>query len=120
MKGDPIAELQVKLRNFAHARDWEQFHTPKNLAMALSGEVGELVEIFQWLTPEEAREVMDGQRSTDVEDELADVFIYLLRMADVLGVDLTQAAHAKIDRNELRYPTHPDAEKAHRGDPDSG
>ncbi|MEX0831435.1 MAG: nucleotide pyrophosphohydrolase [Nitriliruptoraceae bacterium] len=115
MNDDPIAELQTKLRSFAKARDWEQFHTPKNLAMALSGEVGELVEIFQWLTPNQADHVMQGQRSADVEDELADVFIYLLRLADVLGIDLARAAHAKIGRNELRYPAQPGTEPAEAG-----
>jgi NTP pyrophosphatase (non-canonical NTP hydrolase) len=104
VSADPIEQLQVRLRAFARARDWEQFHTPKNLAMALTGEVGELVEIFQWLTPDEAAAVLDGPRADDVEDELADVLIYLLRLADVLGVDLVAAANAKLDRNEFRYP----------------
>jgi dCTP diphosphatase len=102
---DPIEDLQHRIREFARERDWEQFHTPKNLAMALSGEVGELVEIFQWLTADEAGRVMDGPRAEDVEDELADVFIYLLRMADVLGVDLAQVVRAKLQRNEHRYPS---------------
>jgi dCTP diphosphatase len=101
---DPIEDLQQRIREFARERDWEQFHTSKNLAMALSGEVGELVEIFQWLTADEAGRVMDGPRAEDVEDELADVFIYLLRMADVLGVDLAEATRAKLERNEDRYP----------------
>jgi NTP pyrophosphatase (non-canonical NTP hydrolase) len=104
MSIDPMDELQASIREFAKERDWEQFHTPKNLAMALSGEVGELVEIFQWLTAAEADRVMDGPRAEDVEDELADVFIYLLRMADVLGVDLGRATRAKLERNEDRYP----------------
>jgi dCTP diphosphatase len=101
---EPVAELQRRLRDFARERDWEQFHTPKNLAMALAGEVGELVEIFQWLTPEEASQVMEGPRADDVEDELADVLIYLLRIADVLGIDLAEATRAKLERNEHRYP----------------
>jgi dCTP diphosphatase len=101
---NPIEELQARVRAFAQEREWEQFHTPKNLAMALSGEVGELVEIFQWLTAAEAARVMDGPRADDVEDELADVFIYLLRMADVLRVDLAEATRAKLERNEDRYP----------------
>jgi dCTP diphosphatase len=99
-----MEELQARIRAFAQERDWEQFHTPKNLAMALSGEVGELVEIFQWLTADEAGRVMDGPRAENVEDELADVFTYLLRMADVLGVDLAEATRAKLARNEDRYP----------------
>jgi dCTP diphosphatase len=101
---DPLEGLRTRLQSFARARDWEQFHTPKNLAMALAGEVGELIEIFQWLTADESERVMDGPRAEDVEDELADVFIYLLRMADVLGVDLAEATRAKLERNEDRYP----------------
>jgi NTP pyrophosphatase (non-canonical NTP hydrolase) len=104
---DDLAALQARLRSFVRDRDWEGFHTPKNLAMALAGEVGELVEIFQWLTPGEAAAVMDGPRAADVADEIADVTIYLLRLADVLGVDITEAANAKIDRNQRRFP--PDA-----------
>jgi dCTP diphosphatase len=103
---DPIEDLQRRIREFARERDWEQFHTPKNLAMALSGEVGELVEIFQWLTAEEASAVMESARAGDVEDELADVLIYLLRMADVLEVDLAQVVRLKLQRNEHRYPAH--------------
>jgi dCTP diphosphatase len=102
---DPISSLQAQLRGFAAERDWEQFHTPKNLAMALAGEVGELLEIFQWLTPEQAASVMEGNRASDVEDELADVLIYLARLADVLGVDLAAVAMAKLQRNESRYPS---------------
>ena len=101
---DPVTDLQRRLRDFAGARDWEPFHTPKNLAMALAGEVGELLEIFQWLTPEQAAQVMGSDRAQDVADELADVFIYLARLADVLGVDLAAVADAKLDRNERRFP----------------
>jgi dCTP diphosphatase len=102
---DPIELLRRRLRTFASERDWEAFHTPKNLAMALAGEVGELLEIFQWLTPDEAAQIMDGGRADDVRDELADVLIYLVRLADVLGVDLADVANAKIERNTARYPT---------------
>jgi dCTP diphosphatase len=101
---DPLEGLRTRLRSFARARDWEQFHTPKNLAMALAGEVGELLEIFQWLTPEQAATVMDGERADDVRDELADVLIYLVRLADVLDVELAETASAKMERNEARYP----------------
>jgi dCTP diphosphatase len=101
---DPITALQAALRNFAAAREWEQFHTPKNLTMALAGEIGELLEIFQWLTPEASAEVMDSARADDVRDELADVFIYLARLADVLEVDLAAVAAAKMDRNAGRFP----------------
>ena len=104
MTRDGVDELRSRLREFARERDWEQFHTPKNLAMALAGEVGELLEIFQWLTPEQATEVMDSGRADDVRDELADVTIYLVRLADMLGVDLLEAAHTKLERNHDRFP----------------
>ncbi|CAM04784.1 NTP pyrophosphatase (non-canonical NTP hydrolase) [Saccharopolyspora erythraea NRRL 2338] len=100
-----LAELRDRLRVFAADRDWEQYHTPKNLVMALSGEVGELAALFQWLTPEEsAAAARDPELSPDVLDELADVTIYLVRLADVLGVDLLAASEAKIERNEHRFP----------------
>lgn len=98
-----IQGLAERLREFAARRDWQPYHTPKNLVMALSGEVGELIEQFQWLTPEESEAIMAGNAAA-VEDELADVFIYLVRLADVLGVDLMRVALAKIERNELRFP----------------
>lgn len=98
-----MQELVERLREFAARRGWEEFHTPKNLVMALSGELGELAEHFQWLTPEESKAIMAGKRA-EVEDELADVFIYLVRLADVLDVDLIKVAHAKTDRNEGRFP----------------
>lgn len=98
-----VQGLAERLRVFAARRDWEAYHTPKNLVMALCGEAGELIEHFQWLTPEESDAIM-AKRGHEVEDELADVFIYLVRLSDVLGVDLITAAHAKIDRNELRFP----------------
>jgi NTP pyrophosphatase (non-canonical NTP hydrolase) len=100
-----LVELTERLRAFAAARDWEPFHTPKNLVMALTGEVGELTELFQWLTPEESVGVMaDEVRAAAVRDELADVLLYLVRLADVLEVDLGAAANAKITRNETRVP----------------
>ncbi|SFJ58579.1 nucleotide pyrophosphohydrolase [Amycolatopsis sacchari] len=100
-----LDEIVSRLREFAAARDWERYHTPKNLVMALSGEVGELTALFQWLTPEEsARALEDPDLAANVHDELADVVLYLLRLADVLGVDLLAAAEAKLDRNEHRFP----------------
>lgn len=105
-----MERLRENLRTFAARRDWEKFHTPKNLAMALGGETGELLEIFQWLSETEAAEIMrDPHRSHQVEDELADVFLYLTRLADVLGVDLLDATARKMERNEHRYP----AERVH-------
>ncbi len=103
-----MQESQDDLRRaaaaFAAERDWDQFHTPKNLAMALAGEVGELVEIFQWLTAEGSVGVMSSPRAQDVRDELADVLIYLVRLADVLDVDLIGAGFEKLQKNALKYP----------------
>ncbi|SDC75287.1 nucleotide pyrophosphohydrolase [Actinokineospora iranica] len=100
-----LDDLAARQRAFAEARDWGPFHTPKNLVMALTGEVGELTELFQWLTATEAaRAADDPALRPKIEDELADVFLYLIRLADVLGVDLVAAANAKIDRNEHRFP----------------
>ncbi|CCH29142.1 nucleotide pyrophosphohydrolase [Actinosynnema sp. NPDC047251] len=101
-----LEDLRDALRRFAAARDWDTYHTPKNLVMALSGEVGELTDLFQWLTPEEAANAMrDEELAWNVRDELADVMHYLVRLADKLDVDLVEAAFAKIDRNERRFPT---------------
>lgn len=100
-----LEALNKRLRDFAAARDWEPFHTPKNLVMALSGEVGELTSLFQWLTPEEsAHWRSDPELAANVVDEIADVTLYLVQLANSLGVDLVAAANAKIDRNELRFP----------------
>ncbi|WP_314176829.1 nucleotide pyrophosphohydrolase [Streptomyces winkii] len=100
-----MAELQRRLAEFAAARDWGQYHTPKNLAAALSVEAGELVEIFQWLTPEESAGVMERPESARrVEDEVADVLSYLLQFCEVLGIDALKALAEKIERNEKRFP----------------
>jgi dCTP diphosphatase len=104
--GSPDFEsLRQRIKTFAAERDWDQFHDPKNLVMALVGEVGELTEIFQWLTPPEAANAMsDPARAEAIRDELADVFYYLLRLCDVLDVDLPVALQAKLTKNEARYP----------------
>ncbi|MCZ0981652.1 nucleotide pyrophosphohydrolase [Streptomyces diastatochromogenes] len=100
-----VAGLQRRLTAFAAARDWQPYHTPKNLAAALSVEAAELLEIFQWLTPEQAERVMDDPESAHrVADEVADVLAYLLQFCQVLGVDPLAALAAKIDRNEIRFP----------------
>jgi NTP pyrophosphatase (non-canonical NTP hydrolase) len=100
-----IAELTERVRAFAQERNWEQFHTPKNLAMALAGEVGELLAELQWLTPEQSAAVMqDEELGPRVRAEIGDVTIYLVRLADVLGIDLVQAALEKTRR--LRPPIH--------------
>jgi NTP pyrophosphatase (non-canonical NTP hydrolase) len=98
-----LEPLRMRLARFAHERDWEQFHTPKNLAMALIAEAAELVEHFQWLTPEESANLSD-QRREAVALELADILIYLIRAADILEIDLPAAAWRKIAINEHRYP----------------
>jgi dCTP diphosphatase len=100
---EALRALQERLAAFAAARDWDQFHSPKNLAMALSVEAAELVEEFQWLTEEQSRR-LDSERRERVRLELADVFIYLLRVADKLDVDLLLAADDKIALNEQKYP----------------
>ncbi|MEV7084499.1 nucleotide pyrophosphohydrolase [Streptomyces sp. NPDC093085] len=100
-----VAELQRRLAAFAAAREWEPYHTPKNLAAALSVEASELLEIFQWLTPEESARVMaDPESAHRVRDEVADVLAYLLQFCGVLGVDPLAALAAKVERNELRFP----------------
>lgn len=98
-----LAALRRQLRQFAAAREWEQFHTPKNLAMALSVEAAELLECFQWLTPEQSARPGDAERRA-IEEEMADVLLYLLRLSDVLGVDLPRAAQRKMAVNARKYP----------------
>ncbi len=95
--------LSKELREFARERDWEQFHTPKNLAMALIVEAAELVEQFQWLTPEQS-ERAEAERVERIEDELADILIYLVRLSDRMGVDLPAAVARKMDHNRRKYP----------------
>ena len=102
-----LETLRDQLRDFAAARDWDQFHSPKNLAMALSGEAGELLEIFQWLTEEQSRRLAPEAQAA-ASEEIADVLLYLVRLADQLGIDPIAAAQRKIVANAQRYP----AEKA--------
>mgnify|MGYP003955125613 CR=1 FL=1 len=100
--------LRDKLSDFAAERDWDQFHSPKNLAMALAGEAGEVIEHFQWLTAEQSMALPPATRD-EVALELADVLLYLVRLGDVLGVDLADAARRKMRINAERYPI----ERAH-------
>ncbi|MFP7723698.1 nucleotide pyrophosphohydrolase [Lysobacter sp. A3-1-A15] len=100
---DALQTLQKALRDFARERDWEQFHTPKNLATALSVEAAELLEHFQWLTDEQSRTLDDAKR-TAVGEELADVLLYLLQLADKLDIDPLQAAERKLRLNAEKYP----------------
>ena len=100
---EELLKLRDRLREFAADRNWDQFHNPKNLAMALIAEAGELVEPFQWLTEEQSKR-LDSKQLSHVQDEVADVFIYLVRLADKLGIDLIESANKKIDLNNERYP----------------
>ena len=100
---DPLRDLRDELRAFAAARDWDQFHSPRNLATALAVEAAELLEPFQWLTDDQSRALPPETRAA-VEEELADVLLYLVRLADKLDVDLAAAARAKIVRNGEKYP----------------
>ena len=99
-----IQDWQERLRTFAEDRDWVRFHTPKNLATAPSVEASELLEIFQWMTDRESGSVMETPEAEHVRQELADVLIYVLRLADVLDVDLAGAVEAKVRDNAVRYP----------------
>ena len=97
-----LAEIQAAIRDFADRRDWHQFHTPKNLAMAICGESGELAAEMQWLTPEESSS-LSGEALESVRLEAADVAIYLIRLCDVLGIDLAEAVTDKLAINEGRF-----------------
>ncbi len=98
-----VQDLSDELKAFAIARDWEKFHTPKNLSMALIAEAAELVEHFQWLTAEQSMDI-SGDKLNDIGHELADIFIYLLRISERLNIDLVKATEDKIAINEQRFP----------------
>ena len=100
---DSLEELTKEINDFAKARDWDQFHSPKNLVMALAGEVGELTEHFQWLSEDQSRTL--GKKSLSaVADEIADVQIYLIRLADKLDIKIVNECQRKIDENNEKYP----------------
>lgn len=103
MSDNLVQTLQKQLREFARERQWEQFHSPKNLSMALTVEAGELQEIFQWLTEQQSA-ALNAQQRQQASEELADVLLYLCRLADVLGIDLAQAAQEKLAINARKYP----------------
>ena len=98
-----LQELQQRLKRFAIERDWEQFHSPKNLSMALMVEASELAEHFQWLTQKQSHE-LPADKVEEVSLEMADIFIYLMRLTEQLGVNLLDAVERKININEQRYP----------------
>jgi NTP pyrophosphatase (non-canonical NTP hydrolase) len=103
MNEPALEELKLKLKEFAQVRDWEQFHSPKNLSMALSVEASELLEHFQWMTEEQSFE-LTPQRHAAVAFEMADIFIFLLRLSDQLNIDLITMTKRKMELNEKRYP----------------
>ena len=100
---DSLNDLKARIDAFVQERDWAQFHTPKNLAMAMIVEAAELVEQFQWDTPQESQQLTPEKREA-VSHELADTFVYLLRIAEVLKIDLIEATNAKIELNAKKYP----------------
>ncbi len=110
---DTIKKLSDDLKKFALERDWEQFHTPKNLSMALIAESAELVEHFQWLTAEESYNVKD-EKLKDIGYEMADIFIYLLRISEQLNIDLARVTREKININETRFPKTEKNEQNHK------
>ena len=112
---DTLEHLRERLAAFAAERDWDQFHNPKNLAMALAGEAGELVEHFQWLTFDEAANLPPATRD-EVALECADVLLFLLRLADKLDIDLAAAAEKKLKLNALKYPVEKSRGKATKYD----
>ena len=100
---DELKKISKALEKFASERDWNQFHSPKNLSMALSVEVAELVEEFQWLTEEQSKTI-NSEKLAKIKDEIGDIFIYLIRLSFKLNIDMISAANDKILKNELRYP----------------
>ncbi|WP_313625648.1 nucleotide pyrophosphohydrolase [Achromobacter sp.] len=98
-----LQDIRTALRRFTAERDWQQFHSPKNLAMALAGETGELVSLFQWLGEEESRN-LPAARLAEAADEIADVQMYLVALADQLGIDIAQAVAGKMVKNAAKYP----------------
>lgn len=100
-----VGDLRIAVHDFVERRDWYQFHTPKNLAMSVAIEAAEIMEHFQWLTPDESAAAMtDPDIRYAVGDELADVVIYCLSFANSTGIDIASAVMAKLERNELRFP----------------
>jgi NTP pyrophosphatase (non-canonical NTP hydrolase) len=115
MQRDSLDDLNRRLLDFARVRDWEQFHSPKNLAMALAGECGELLEHFQWLSEEQSAN-LDADKKREVGREMADILNYLIRLSERLNLDLIAAAHEKIAINEVRYPVEKVRGDARRAD----
>lgn len=112
-----VSDLRNLVASFVNARDWQQFHTPKNLAMALAIEAAELMEHFQWLEPQESKDVArDAAKRDAAGEELADVICYALAMANELGIDVATTMHAKMQKNALKYPAEEFRGRWGRGD----
>jgi dCTP diphosphatase len=100
-----LPDIKKKLRKFSEERDWDQFHSPKNLSMGLAAEAAELLEIFQWLTEEQSKDIVKNEKEMAlVREEVADVFIYLVRLADKLGINIEEEVNKKMRLNEKKYP----------------
>jgi NTP pyrophosphatase (non-canonical NTP hydrolase) len=99
-----LKKLQEKVVKFRDDRDWKQFHTPKDLAMSIAIEAAELMECFQWKNKEEVENYVKSEKSIEIEEEMADIIVYLLNLSDVLGVDIIKAANEKLDKNNKKYP----------------
>ncbi|MBI5818665.1 MAG: nucleotide pyrophosphohydrolase [Verrucomicrobia bacterium] len=108
-----LQQLAIALRRFASERDWEKFHSPKNLSMALIGETAEILEHFQWLSEAESK-TLPAAKKAEVEEELGDTLIYLVRLADKLDIDLIEAAFSKLEKNRKKYPAALVRGKAHK------
>ncbi|MBU0469107.1 MAG: nucleotide pyrophosphohydrolase [Candidatus Omnitrophica bacterium] len=102
-KNVPIQRIKNKIKKFVKERDWEQYHSPKNLGMSIAIEAAELMEIFQWLTEEQSFQLSKKQK-TELEDEIADIAVYILNMCNVLNIDLSEAIAKKMIKNEKKYP----------------
>jgi NTP pyrophosphatase (non-canonical NTP hydrolase) len=112
-----LAELKSRVLSFARERDWEQFHAPKNLSMALAAEAGELMEHFLWVTPEKSRAIaQDGDKRGKISEELADVVIYALEFANATGIDVAAAIEAKMAANAKKYPVEKSRGRAEKYD----
>ena len=110
-----IQELKNKIKKFVQERDWEKFHSPKNLSMSLSIEVAELMEHFQWVTIEQSKEIINNPIEKEkIQDEIADIAVYLLNLCNVLGVDMSEAITTKLKKNGEKYPVDLVKGKSHK------
>ena len=110
-----LQEIKIKIRKFIRERDWEQFHSPKNISMSIAIEAGELMEHFQWLTTGESRKLLkDKRKRGEIEDELADIAIYILDFCNLFGLDIEKIIANKLEKTAKKYPAHIVKGKAHK------